>query len=52
MERVELLWKEKVDPMNTDLNEKIFDLCTLLGIESIGTETIDGGMADSSDDTI
>jgi hypothetical protein len=52
MERVELLWKEKVDPMNTDLNEKIFDLCTLLGIESIGTETIDGGMADSSDDII
>jgi hypothetical protein len=53
MERVELLWDEKKDPMNTNLNEHAFSLCKLLGIDTIGEETIDGGgMVDSSDDVI
>jgi hypothetical protein len=51
MERIELLYKEKVDPQNTNLNEVISDLCALLGIESINEETIDA-VIDSSDDTI
>ena len=50
MERIELLYKEKVDPQNTNLNEIISDLCTLLGIESINEETI--ADADMSDDVI
>ena len=40
MERVELLWKEKEYYTSSDLNEKIFVLSDLLGIDSINTEEV------------
>jgi hypothetical protein len=51
MERVELLWKEREYYTNVDLNDRLFILSDLLGIESINEETIDA-IADSSDDII
>ena len=51
MERVELLWKEREYYTNTDLNEKLFVLSDLLGIESITEETISDAV-DISDDII
>lgn len=50
MERVELLWKERVDN-NVSINERIFELADLLGIDKINTTTIDD-MSDKSDDII
>ena len=40
MERVELLWKEKEYYTSSDLNEKIFVLSDLLGIDNINTEEV------------
>lgn len=40
MERIELLWTEKVDGVLA-LNERIFELSTLLGIEDISSENIE-----------
>ena len=51
MERVELLWKEREYYTNVDLNDRLFILSDLLGIESIKEETIEA-IADSSDDII
>ena len=50
LERVELLWKERVDN-NTSINERIFELADLLGIDKINTTTVDD-MSDKSDDII
>ena len=50
MERVELLWKERVDN-TTHLNECIFELADLLGIDTINTTTVDDA-TDKLDDII
>lgn len=50
MERVELLWKEKVDRTD-NINECIFELADILGIDMINEVTFDG-VADTNDDII
>jgi hypothetical protein len=50
MERVELLWKERTDD-TTGINERIFELSNILGIDTINQTTIDDVM-NNSDDTI
>ena len=41
MERVELLWQERDYYTSANLNEKIFVLADLLGLDDINTETIE-----------
>ena len=41
MERVELLWKERDNYISTNLNEKLFVLTDLLGLDMIETETVE-----------
>ena len=40
MERIELLWKERENYNSANLNEKLFILSDLLGIEQVTYEEI------------
>ena len=52
MERVELLWTEKEYYTSTDLNEKIFALSDILGIDNFINQENIGEVTDTNDDVI
>jgi hypothetical protein len=52
MERVELLWTEKEYYTGMDLNEKIFALSDILGIDSFINQESIGEATDMNDDII
>lgn len=52
MERVELLWAEKEHYTSMDLNEKLFALSDILGIDNFINQESIGEVADTNDDVI
>jgi hypothetical protein len=52
LERVELLWAEKEYYTSMDINEKIFALSDILGIDNFINQESIGEVTDTNDDVI